>query len=73
MRLKELINVAPGDIDIIAVVGRTKKTNRFFHNINEMTPQFLCDVVLEFDILNHNGERVLGVILANYGKGLERI
>lgn len=67
MKLKELCLATTADIATGIIKGRTKETNKIFHDIRELTAQFQLDTVSTFDIVFHRGERVLVVKLANWG------
>lgn len=67
MRLQELCSATPEDVTTGIIIGRTKETNKIFHDVSELSAQFRLDTVSSFDIINHKGERVLAVKLAHWG------
>lgn len=67
LRLKDLCLAAPEDVAIGIIIGKTKETNKIFHDISELTAQFQLDTVLSFDIGTYKGQRALAVKLAHWG------
>lgn len=69
MRLKDLVKCIPADIETGVILGRTKETNKIFHDISELSTQFTMDYVECFDIkTDKKGNRRLIVKLKHWGK-----
>lgn len=67
LRLRELCMAVPEDVTIGIILGKTKETNKVFHDISELTLQFQMDIVLGFDIIAYGEERALMVKLSHWG------
>ena len=68
IKLKDLLSIIPADIETGVILGRTKETNKTFHDISELTAQFTMDYVETFDIrTDREGNRRLVVKLAHWG------
>lgn len=67
LKLKDLCSAVPADVTTGIIIGKTKETNKIFHDISELTAQFQLDTVLSFDIVAYKSERALVVKLANWG------
>jgi hypothetical protein len=68
LRLRELCLVVPEDVTTGIIIGKTKKTSKVFHDIDELTAQFQMDTVSGFDIIAYEGGRALIVKLLHWGK-----
>lgn len=67
LRLKDLCSAVPEDVATGIIIGKTKETNKIFHDISELTAQFQLDTVSSFNIVAYKGERALIVKLAHWG------
>lgn len=68
LRLKDLCSAVPSDVSTGIIIGKTKETNKIFHDINELSAQFQLDTVSSFDIIAYKAERALVVKLVHWGE-----
>ena len=67
LKLKDLCSAVQEDVTTGIIIGRTKETNKIFHDISELTAQFQLDTVSSFDIVAYKDARALVVKLAHWG------